>query len=558
MIDQQLSFVEGLDTLSPSTSISANGYEWLINGRTRYGRVQPIKKHVELDNLPAGDKQGITAIGDVLIAFINGLAYYKKYATTVWIQIPNFVMSPNVDRIYSQAVPASTLNIQRKTDQNNANAPIIKSANVKVAGTPSGLIVQDGVNQPWIIFYQNGAFDARETKRYGAWKNTSSTNNDREYVPIGTQMMFLNSILFILAPDRKSIYRSVTGRPLDFVINVDANGNKALTEAEGGAKALSFAFDFDDITCISPLNIPDSFVYATKYQTRIITCDYNTTIFGEPLFRESARIANGIVSDESFIEIIGDYTFVDKESLVSFNASQQLNAEAKNSIFSMPISAFFNEVVQSNTKCIRHDDYALFSVRTIWGYAIMVYDIMRNVWVSVDITEVSQVKQFAKVQLDNEIRLYALTESGKLFHMFASDTEKYICQIKTKGFTPEKTTTEHKTDFFKPLFTGGNTDGTATVIEYVDEQRSSVGIVEHDLPSNLGGVPYPVIPPVGPCNTQRADTPGFVFKNSLTGKIISFIIQWDNDSELERIMFSSTEYESQASLKQKQSIHYGT
>lgn len=557
MIENQITFVGGLDTLSSSASIAENAYEWLINGRSRFGRIDPIPKHIELTNLPAGNKQGIYGLGDVLIAFINGLAYYKKYNSSVWTRITGFAMSPTLERFWVQSIPASTMNLERSSTASNATAAIIKSANVKVSGTPAGLIVQDSLNQPQIIFYQNGSFYARTTKTYGSWKNDSNAPNDREYVPIGKQMMFLNNILFIVANDGRSIYRSVTGRPLDFVVAVDTNGNKIGTENEGGAKALSFAFDYDEVTCISPLNVPDSFVYATRYQTRIITMDYNNTLFGEPTFRESARIDNGITNEESFIEIIGDYALIDKESLVSFNASQQLNAEAKNSIFSLPLTAFFKDVLQNNARCIDFDNYALFSVRTIWGYAIAVYDILRNTWSSIDITEVSQVKQFAKVESTSEIRLYALTESEKLYQMYADNTDNYTTQIKTRGFTPEANDVEHKTVFVKPFFSGGNEDGTATVIEYVDEQRSAVGIVTHTLPSNLGGVPYPVEPPVGPCNTQRADIPGFLFKNSLTGKVISYIIKWSTDASLERFQVVTSEIKNSSSQKQK-ALVYGS
>jgi hypothetical protein len=130
------------------------------------------------------------------------------------------------------------------------------------------------------------------------------------------------------------MYQSVSGRPLDFMVNVDINGNKNILEANGGADSVSFSFDFDQITGIYTSNATDIFIYTTANKTRLIALDYDSTIFGEPTYREAVPAINaGAVNDKSIIEVLGDFIGIGKESLVSFNAVQQLKLEAKNSIF---------------------------------------------------------------------------------------------------------------------------------------------------------------------------------------------------------------------------------
>jgi len=98
----QKQFSGGSDTLSDPTQISLDGYEWLINGRTRFDYVEPIKKPRILTNAPAGKKQGLYGVGNSLILFCGGLAYYYDLFYDVWHQINGFQMDANVNIIYAE------------------------------------------------------------------------------------------------------------------------------------------------------------------------------------------------------------------------------------------------------------------------------------------------------------------------------------------------------------------------------------------------------------------------------------------------------------------------
>jgi hypothetical protein len=113
-----------------------------------------------------------------------------------------FNCSPTVDRVYAQAVPASTFNYQRKLNdatkiEGNTANQVVSTQNIQINGTAAGLVVQDGVNQGWIILPDA---TARRLQRYSQW-----TTTNREYVPIMKQMAYINGILFGVAPDGSTL-----------------------------------------------------------------------------------------------------------------------------------------------------------------------------------------------------------------------------------------------------------------------------------------------------------------------------------------------------------------
>lgn len=138
--------------------------------------------------------------------------------------------------------------------------------------------------------------------------------------------------LFIVSPDGKSIFHSVTGRFLDFMVNVDVNGEKLTSESQGDAKSVSFSFGTDEITCAVATTVPSSFIYGTAKNAKIITLDYTRTLFGEPYPFVSADLTVGVVNQDSIINTLGDTTAVDFEGVKSFNAVANLQTEGRNSI----------------------------------------------------------------------------------------------------------------------------------------------------------------------------------------------------------------------------------
>src|SRR5471030_1902208 len=124
MIIEQDSFITGIDLINPDTQVSTTGYVWLANGRSLYGYVNPINAPLLISNAPPGLKQGIIAVGNSVIAFVAGKAWYKLFNSTQWILVPNFALDATVANIYSLAVPASSRDYIRKL---NASGDITNS-----------------------------------------------------------------------------------------------------------------------------------------------------------------------------------------------------------------------------------------------------------------------------------------------------------------------------------------------------------------------------------------------------------------------------------------------
>lgn len=547
----QTDFDGGLVFFGCDMAIPDNAYQWLINGRTRNGSVDPIPKNLELTDAPAGLKQCIATLGNITILFVAGKAYYRLYGTIQWIQIGSFSMSTTATRYYTAVVPSSTMNFKRTSAaNNNALLDIQVFPQAIVAGTPSGLLIQDGTNQPWFIYIDNQTNIpvARETKTYADWDNNVN-NNAREYVPIGTFMMFYNKKLYIVSKDKRAILQSVSGRPLDFMVNVDNNGNKNPTESRGDAYTVSFTFDFDEITGIYPVNTPDTFLYTTKKSTRLISLDYDNTLFGEPTYREAApALSNGGINDKSVLELLGDYIILDRESIVSFNATSQLKIESKNTIFSKMLTLLLEGVVQTAKVCLgRYNDYALISVQTTFGPLLAIFDIVQNLWVSVDITSAFQVKEFAVLDTDTTKQIFCITYNNKVFQLFGNEEETESCMFRTKGFVL-KELYEHKCQQLRLTFTGGDVGDTVFITEYVDDQYS--WSKEQELRFKQTGILYPVRPPVIMPNESMTAPIVFTEPKGLMGRKINYIIVWSGKGTLQEFELITTEKESASTTQQ--------
>ena len=556
---KQASFIGGMNLLVDETEIPENAYRWMINGRQRLGTPQPIKSHVLQSDLPAGLKQGVVSLGNILIAFVAGSAYYRVEGTEGWLQVSGFSMSTTAARYWSLAVPSSKFNLERRANEDgNARSALNVPVNTKVAGTPAGVLVQDGLNQPQLIQLnataQSQFLYARVTNNYSQWNNDGTAANSREYVPIGKFMMMQSDILFIVAPDGHSVYRSVSGRPLDFMVNVDTAGKKLSSETVGGAASVSFAFDYDVVTALYPVNIPNAFLYGTQSQVRVVAMNFDRTIFGEPLFDVSAKIDAGVVNEDSVLELLGDIGFVDYENVKTFNAVRQLYVEGDNSIFSLQLSSLVDEIRQSTPRVVSWDNYALFDIDTRWGRLMAVFDTLLDVWVSLDITDLGEVKQFASVITEGTKSLYAINTANELYKLFSG--ERATAQIMTRAWADDDVEAEIKLETIRCIFDAGQVDGTLRVREYMNNQMTQEG--ERELNGKVSGVLYPVIPPVIPHTLQLTNNESLTFDQGRCGTKVQLHIQWDNDAKLHEVQIKAASATAQAAIEQQNKVLSGT
>jgi hypothetical protein len=210
----------------------------------------------------------------------------------------------------------------------------------------------------------------------------------REYVPIGKHMIYHGGKLYMASSDGTKLYHSVSGRPLDFMVPLNEDGAKIHeAEAIGGVEAVSYTVSNDPITCLRSLNTEELFVGA-KNSSYAIRPDITNTIFGEPTFIKKYLFSTGPVNQNSFVDLLGDFAFIDQYGIRSFNAVQQAEALARNDIFSRPISDIFKDTLQDGTfQCATiHDGYALFHLMTNLPQqeVTVVYDMATKKFVSLD------------------------------------------------------------------------------------------------------------------------------------------------------------------------------
>jgi len=423
----KLNWLGGMNSQLDTSKLDfGSGYYLGVNIRTRCNTAQSILAPLDITaGLPSGGTiQGIYTFGTTLLVFKGGSAFVKLNGTGMWNQLSSFAMSPTAPEIDCELVPASTVNFVRASNGTGStqttNSVVFTNP---INASPQCLIVMDGVSQPRIIF-EDGT--SRVTKTYAQW-----TSADPEYVPIGRYPLYSGGVLYCVGRDLSGnytqIYRSVSGRPLDYIILLDELGNKIdpVAEAVGGAPALSYRVSYSPTTAMARSNTsPGAIIVSTALASFLVQPNYDSLIAAEPTFNNTFLFDVGAVSKTSIVDVLGDTTIVYKSGIRSFNGVQQTKFQGKNSPFSSPVNNFIARKEQTVTTGISYDDYAFYALATVFGPGVLVYDFLQQVFVSVDLyPNVGLIKQFAKVQTGTIERLYFYTTDNKVYQAFSGYTE---------------------------------------------------------------------------------------------------------------------------------------
>lgn len=461
----QLNFSGGMNLFDSEILLGSNEYALAYNVRNRTAKLQSLNGPDEDELAPVGFKQGIYAFDKYVLLFNNGEAYYKNIILddSIWTKIVGLTLNTTVDYIYTQVIPASRFNYDRKLTSDNQIEgnkqvnPISVLPNL-INGSDAGLIVQDGVQQGYII-KANGT--ARRLKTFAEW-----TLVDREYVPIMKQMAYVNGILFGIDITGTILYRSVSGRPMDFVVDVDTTGYKG-----DDANKTAYSIGQDTVTCLKSLSNGQLLV-ATNKVCSPLTLNYDKTIFNEPTFININGFSAGIVNQFSIVEYLRDdgtgfidYYFIDTDGLRSFNSASSNQNEGRNSNFSYRISQSL-VTKQIVTAAITFNDYSMFSIKTIYNddNLIAVYDNKRETWVCFDNYNIGTIKQFAVADQSDNPTLYAIT-SDKVYKLFS--LESYLTStVRIKSAITGSLKTQLKLMNIYSTLLNGTLVGTVNATEY--------------------------------------------------------------------------------------------
>ena len=424
----QRDFSGGMNLLDNDTDIAPNEYRVGNNLRNRYGVLSSVKKAVKDVKLPAGLVQEVITLGNYVIAFVAGVMYYRNRIDTNWIVVSSFGnMSITAPRYWTVAVPVNTTLYGRVSVTTNATGKIdsVTSAASATLGDIPGLLVQDNLSQPVFIYLTDDGPVARTTRTYQQWSQPVYSEplsvDNREYVPIGNSMTYGDGVLYITAPDFTQIFRSVSGRPLDFMVNVDMTGAKG-----GDATTTSIGVGVSGISSIKMMGDNTLLVCAGNNNYSMIkNLSLNaTTVFGEYLYIRSFLFEATCLSDRAAIVSMGDAKFVDYGGVRTAVGIDKLGNEGRNDIYSSKINGLFRGIRQSVVAAVVFDNYEIYSVNTIYGYRVLVYDNILSCWTSIDNqVEGKAIKQFAKIELDT-LHLYAITDTNEFYELYIGEVEK--------------------------------------------------------------------------------------------------------------------------------------
>ena len=550
------------------TRLTEDEYKFAHNVRNRFGVLEGVKQAVDISsdigaftsNPPT---QAIYTLGEFVFLFFDGGCKYRKpnNPDSTWTVLYSSGTMHRYNEIFVQAIPASTKNFLRKSTTTALGNSAIDGSAISldttqtVQKTVASVVVQDGVNTPRIIEVSGGVASDRTAKTYSQWKN--STYTSREYVPVGRQMAFFNNKLFVVSPDGTEIYHSVSGRPLDFVIPVNTSGQKINTdETIGGAPATSYTVGYNVITALKPLNNESLFV-STEGGSYAVSLDYQFTVFGEPSFNKQFLFTANSINQKSFIELLGDFAFIDPEGLRSFNAVRQSKNEARNSVFSLKVARLFKDVVQVSNKCaaITFDDYALFACNTIYGHGILVYDILTQQFVSFDqftdaAGNIGPIMEFAKVETNNKRELFAITHgtttsSGEPVYKCVKlyeGTGYETAYVETRAFCTNDTRIEQKPQELRILFNKVQSASSVKAIQRVNDEvtpDSSAGTQTKTLAAPAINIDYPVTFPVVWSGPKQIQNLLYNFQSGQQGWKISYALTWTNGITLSNLQLET-------------------
>lgn len=523
----------GLDQSFDSSKIAEGFHPLITNARVRDNVVSPITCPAEdMGGIPSGALiQGIYTAQNLSVIFADGKAYYRDYAAplTDYTIIPDFQMSETAPRLWAELVPASSLNYVRVSSDGTPSGTITLTSPANQ--TPAALVVQDNINQPWVIFPDG---TARETQAFGDW-----TPDNREYVPIGNMMLFNGVTLYVVSQDYKRILRSVSGRPLDFIIAIDNTGNK-LSEEAGDADAVSHAVSFNEITCIAPLSLPDGeFYVGSGNVSHIVKPDLNDTLFNEPRFQNQFLFSTAALNDLSFIELTGDFKFIDRDGLRSFNAVLQAQNEGKNLPFSKQIHPLLKGIVQDVTCAIKFDNYGYFAVNTIHGAGVLVWDELLGQYSSLDIyTGVSLIKQFAEIKVGNNRDLLFITDENKVYKH--EGTMQEVPGILIGKYEAQQFDAVHRLQLLSLVFSNVKEAGTVTASSYVDDKLVSTRTKTFAFTTLTDSSPVPLPLDNPSVKKVKKFTLNFI-DSSEQGLYVGAWITWNFSADLNKIYLSTVE-----------------
>lgn len=521
----QNDFSGGLDTQMDPAKSGNMSYPLMLNGRVRKNIVSPTNKHLELD-APKGIYQGLYIVGSFMVLFVSGRAWYAELTSDkiAFFPVRNWAtMSTTALRIFCELVPATSNQFIRSGSPQNVALSFSDSIGV----FPEALYCFDNVNQGQAIFPNKRA------ERLGTYANWTSKRP--QYVPVGKLPAQCGSKLFLVAPDGKSIYQSVSGRSNDFVVNViDADPIKG-----GDATTTSTTVSFNEITAMRSLST-GSLLVGTLYSTHEVELDATRPVFGEPYLQPVTLFPSGIINELSIIDILDDTAFITQSGIHAFNVVAQAKRESNNFAFGAKIRGLITDldndksIIQKDTCAGLYNDYAFFAVQTIFGFGAIVYDTISKIFHALDLG-FGPVKQFATTRLSGQERMFYITHENKLFEAFASE-EVASTRIYLGEFTPTSADQDVLADVINLQFTNMRSAGQLKISVFADKEFKESFTVNVDAEGFVENIPISIPFP----SSKQGASVSFQLSNSTASWRLGMLLEWNFNGALSDMSIDGT------------------
>lgn len=458
-------FSGGLNTLlGDNSKIAENCYFTLFNARSLKKVIQPNKKAVA-EVVPVGTVyQGNYNFGQFRLMFVDGKAFYRDISIvgSAYNQIGGFLMSPTAPIIFAELIPGSTINYPRTLVDEASAAYGVQYDSSPLAPSPAAVIAMDGINQPWLILADG---TSRVTQNYQQW-----TDDNREYVPIGTRPMFADGVLYMVDRDGISILRSVSGRPVDFMVIIDTNGQKLPSELAGGAKQVSYQVGFDQIIALGKTVTPGTFLVGTQRNVFQVSKNTATLLFGEPIYQTISTWEYPISGPFAFIPSKTDTYIIGQEGITC--VTDLIATVQDNQGIASPILGIFENITQPSTVGgVNYKQYVLFLCETPFGRCIIAYNRILQIWEAYDTPTgfFGEMVQLSVSRVGNKQRVFALTSEGESLELYAHETETDLVRFYPCDHCPPNQKLQTILVGVNALVKSPTTDGTLAATWYVDE-----------------------------------------------------------------------------------------
>jgi len=256
----------------------------------------------------------------------------------------------------------------------------------------------------------------------------------------------------------------------------------------------------------------------------------------------------GAVNQFSLVNLLGDNALITISGIRSFNAVMQATNEGRNTPFSARVNDLFDDIEQVNTAAVVFDNYAMFSINTKFGPAVLVFDELGQSFSSIDqYLNVDTIVQFSIARTTLNQKLLFRTIDNKLYEAFAS-SERERCQAYLGEFCSNEPEKEQQPLRLKLVYVDVKENGTVSATPYID--RQSVQKYQKFLRQSTAEVDPSQLLPFGPSTSDNARVLTIDVQRARNAWKIGLFIEWDFDAKLSHYQCIAADVSANNSLEQ--------